>query len=89
MSRAIVLSGQGRQHLAEQLPGLWLGACGSRITRPRSVLPVDYALLDAGPVPVCAYCYAIGAAIRHERVLAAEAVADALADGMHGRRAAA
>lgn len=76
----VVQSGQGRLHAALELPGVYLAHCGSRITAARAVLPMDWDLLSAGEVPVCRYCLAIADAVHHQRLLAAEAVQDAVAD---------
>lgn len=81
-----VQSGQGKLHAALPLPdGVFLGHCGSRITRPQAVMPFDWDLLSAGHVPVCRYCAAIADAVAFQRLLAAEAVQDALADGLLNR----
>lgn len=73
---AVVLSGQGRLHVATEQPGLWLGYCGSRISRAQAVMPMDWNLLTIGDVPVCAYCLAISDAVAHQRLLAEQAAAD-------------
>lgn len=74
-------SGQGRLHAALEQPGLFLGLCGSRITRPRAVLSMDWDLLSAGEVPVCRYCLAIADAVHFQQLLAEEATQDARLDG--------
>jgi hypothetical protein len=84
----IVQSGQGRLHAALEQPGVYLGHCGSRITRPQAVLPMDWDLLSLGPVPVCRYCLAIADAVHFQQLIAAEAAADALQDGLLRRGAA-
>lgn len=82
---ALVRSGQGRVHLALQGAelGVWVGLCGSRITRQQGVAPYRHEqLLEGVEVPVlegpaCYYCRAIAAAVQHEHELGLEAVADA------------
>lgn len=85
----VVQSGQGKLHAATELPGVYLGHCGSRITAAQAVMPMDWDLLSIGAVPVCRYCAAIADAVHFQQLLATEAIRDAVQDGLHrGRRAA-
>lgn len=71
-ARLVVRSGQGRLHVATELPGVgYLGVCRSLIVRPSSVEPLtaDQAtrLHAAAPGAVCHYCALIAAEV--ERAL--------------------
>lgn len=71
-ARVVVRSGQGRLHVATELPGVgYLGVCRSLIVRPTAVeaLTAEQAarLQAAAPGAVCHYCALIAAEV--ERAL--------------------
>jgi hypothetical protein len=59
--RALVRSGRGRLHVAQEATGLgWVGVCGSFMVRPRTVeaftAKAAEAIVEAAPGVVCHYC---------------------------------
>jgi hypothetical protein len=82
----IVQSGQGRLHAALEQPGVFLGHCGSRITRPQAVLPMDWDLLSLGRSLSAATAWRSRTPSISSSCWPPKRSADALQDGLLRRR---